>query len=42
MYASYSYWIGKEIELAHEYSKPIVGLRPWGLSAALLLFECGG
>lgn len=30
MYASYSYWIGKEIELALEYSKPIVGVRPWG------------
>ena len=30
MYASYSYWIGEEIELAQEYLKPIVGVRPWG------------
>lgn len=30
MYASYSDWIAKEIELAREYSKPIVGIRPWG------------
>ncbi len=30
MYASYRYWIQKEIELAQEYGKPIVGLVPRG------------
>jgi hypothetical protein len=30
MYASYSYWIGKEMEVAKEYGKPIVAVRPWG------------
>ena len=30
MYANYKYWIQKEIELANNYSKPIIGLVPWG------------
>ena len=30
MYASYRYWIQKEIEIAQKYDKPIVGLIPWG------------
>ena len=30
MYASYSYWISREIELAQDHGKPIVGIRPWG------------
>lgn len=30
MYASYCYWIQKEIEIAQKYNKPIVGLIPWG------------
>lgn len=30
MYATYKYWIQKEIELAQNYSKPIVGLIPRG------------
>lgn len=30
MYVAYSYWIQKEIDLALSYSKPILGIRPWG------------
>lgn len=30
MYAHYSYWINKEIEIAQKYSKPIIGIVPWG------------
>jgi len=30
MYVSYSYWIQKEIEIAREYNKPIIGIKPWG------------
>lgn len=30
MYANYRYWIQKEIEIAQEYNKPIIGLTPWG------------
>lgn len=30
MYASYRYWIQKEIDIAQRYGKPIVGLIPWG------------
>jgi hypothetical protein len=30
MYAHYSYWINKEIELAQKYYKPIIGVIPWG------------
>ena len=30
MYASYSDWINKEIELAIKYNKPIVAIYPWG------------
>ncbi len=30
MYASHKFWIQKEIELAQSYSKPIIGLVPWG------------
>lgn len=30
MYAHHSSWIQKEIELAQYYSKPILGVRPWG------------
>lgn len=30
MYAHYSYWINKEIELAQSYNKPIIGIYPWG------------
>ncbi len=30
MYATYRYWIDKEIEIAKRYSKPIIGLVPWG------------
>jgi len=30
MYASYKYWIQKEIDIAQEYHKPIIGLIPWG------------
>jgi len=30
MYVSYHYWIQKEIDIASEYNKPIVGIKPWG------------
>ena len=30
MYASHSYWIGKEIEGAKFYNKPILAVNPWG------------
>jgi hypothetical protein len=30
MYAAYSEWILKEINLAKAYSKPIIGIYPWG------------
>ena len=30
MYASYKYWIQKEIDIAQSYGKPIIGLIPWG------------
>ena len=29
MYAAYSYWIKKEIEIAQGYDKPIVAIYPW-------------
>lgn len=30
MYAHYSYWIRKEIEIAENYGKSIIGIKPWG------------
>lgn len=30
MYAAYSEWILKEIEIAQSYNKPIIGIYPWG------------
>lgn len=30
MYAAYSEWILKEIKLAQDYKKPIIGVYPWG------------
>lgn len=30
VYATYRDWIQKEIKIAKEYGKPIVGVRPWG------------
>jgi hypothetical protein len=30
MYASYKYWIEKEVEIAQSYDKPVIGLVPWG------------
>jgi len=30
MYASYKYWISKEVGIAQSYNKPIIGLIPWG------------
>lgn len=30
MYATYSEWIQKEIEIAKSYNKPIIGVYPWG------------
>lgn len=30
MYVPHSKWIQKEIDLAKAFSKPIIGIRPWG------------
>ncbi len=30
MYVNYREWIQKEIDIALEYEKPIVGVKPWG------------
>lgn len=30
VYATYSKWINKEIEMARKYSKPIIAVQPWG------------
>lgn len=30
MYVAHSYWIQKEIDMAMEYDKPIIGVKPWG------------
>ncbi|MCL6611029.1 MAG: TIR domain-containing protein [Peptococcaceae bacterium] len=30
MYVAYSDWIQSEINIAQEYKKPIIGVRPWG------------
>lgn len=30
MYATYREWITKEIEMAVEYGKPIIAVKPWG------------
>ena len=29
VYSTYSKWINKEIEIAQEFGKPIVGVKPW-------------
>lgn len=30
MYVAHSYWIQKEIDIAVNYEKPIIGIKPWG------------
>lgn len=30
VYATYSKWINKEIEMAQKYRKPIIAVQPWG------------
>ena len=30
MYAAHSEWITKEIAIAQQYGKPIIGIYPWG------------
>lgn len=30
VYASYSKWIDKEIQMAKKYNKPIIAIQPWG------------
>ncbi len=30
MYVAYSYWIQKEIDIAEDMEKPIIGVKPWG------------
>lgn len=30
MYAAYSKWIKKEIDIALEMGKPVIGVKPWG------------
>ncbi|MCC5634168.1 TIR domain-containing protein [Nostoc sphaeroides CHAB 2801] len=47
MYVSYRQWIQKEIEIAQEMGKPIIGIRPWGsertpLSVQLIANEIVG
>ena len=32
VYSTYSKWIGKELEIAQKYGKPIIAVRPWGNS----------
>lgn len=32
VYASYSKWINKEIEIAQKYGKPIIAVKYWGAS----------
>lgn len=32
VYASYSKWINKEIEIAQKYDKPIIAVKYWGVS----------
>lgn len=39
MYAHYSYWIAKEIEIANSYAKPIVGVYPRGQELAPRLVQ---
>lgn len=34
MYATYSYWIQEEIDLAERLGKPILGIYPWGSQRA--------
>jgi hypothetical protein len=36
MYATYRYWIQKEIDLAESFGKPILGVYPWGSQRAPL------
>jgi len=30
MYLNHSYWMQKEIDIARELRKPIIGIKPWG------------
>lgn len=30
MYVAHRYWLQTEIDIAQSYSKPIIGIRPWG------------
>ncbi len=30
MYAAYSKWINREMDLADEFGKPMLGVKPWG------------
>ncbi|MFD1566989.1 TIR domain-containing protein [Halolamina litorea] len=30
LYSSYSDWIGREVRIAEEENKPIIGVEPWG------------
>lgn len=30
MYVAHRYWLQTEIDLAQKYSKPIIGIKPWG------------
>lgn len=30
MYSEYSDWIGKEVRIAEELDKPVLGVKPWG------------
>lgn len=39
MYAAYSEWIQKEIEIAKSYKKPIIGIYPWGQQNMPLIIQ---
>ncbi|CAA0148364.1 conserved hypothetical protein [Tenacibaculum maritimum] len=39
MYAAYSEWIEKEINIANSYNKPIIGVKPWGQERVPLIVQ---
>lgn len=39
MYAAHSDWIEKEIQLANNYNKPIIGVKPWGQQRVPLIVQ---
>ncbi len=39
VYASYSKWINKEIQIAKAYNKPIIAIEPWGAERTSLVVK---